>query len=68
MEFVGYLLNSISKSAQIGWGLLKPVIKDAYESFTDKTNANQSGGKRHSKTRRRKKRRKRRKHTRKTTH
>ncbi len=68
MEFVGYLLNSISKSAQIGWGLLKPVIEGAYESFTDKTNTNQSGGTRHTKTRRRQKRRNRRKHTRKTTY
>jgi len=66
MEFIGYLLNSISKSAQIGWGLLKPVIEDAYESFTNNTNTTQSGGKRHTKTQRRKKRRKRHKHTRKT--
>jgi hypothetical protein len=66
MEFIGYLLNSISKSAQIGWGLLKPVIEDAYGSFTDKTNTTQSGRKRYTKTQRRKKRRKRHKHTRKT--
>ena len=35
MEFIGYLLNSVSKSVQIGWELLKPIVECARESFTD---------------------------------
>jgi|ETNmetMinimDraft_15_1059895.scaffolds.fasta_scaffold350541_1 hypothetical protein len=57
MEFIGYLLNSVTKSVQIGWELLKPIVEGVRESFTDNNNTTQYGGKRHNKTHRRKNRR-----------